>query len=502
MSIHNAKVLTVIICGLIALSIISIACAGAGAENKAVPAKENAVVQAKVGAGSLPATGESAGNYFPEFEKIKVDPAYKYLQLKPGDSDSFTVRVENNDNKTIGLKPRILITPYTENFINESWISISPSERSLKPGEKEEFEVKVSIPKDAKIGNYAVLIAFTEKVPEGDVAGIYPNFPGTMQLNVQVWIPPTVRILTPYVNDLVEAGKEYTYEIKLRNTGNQDISISPELTQEGGVIYYRNADSSTVSPPTESSSTASSSKESSPTESSSTVSSSAASSSAASSIAPPSTGLSQAFGNEAITVEAPEKIKAGQTGVVKLKLAVPANAKGSYSGSLDLNIDDPGIREYEGKVPLSFHILPVLKEPYETTFEARTDSPITIAITANQYGYGLYTAGGNQDLIPSFNVNLKDPSGKQIIPTLVSTKSSGSINIVDDTSAQPRPLLEISSKFMGSMETYNQGSYQGGTTTFVETYTVPGAAGKWTISILPKNTENFEYSITIGTVEK
>jgi hypothetical protein len=52
------------------------------------------------------------------------------------------------------------------------------------------------------------------------------------------------------------------------------------------------------------------------------------------------------------------------------------------------------------------------------------------------------------------------------------------------------------------MGTSNQGSYQGGTTTFVETYTVPGAAGKWTLSILPKNTDNFGYSVTVGAAEK
>lgn len=497
MSIHNTKVLKGIICGLIALSIISIVCAGAGVENTAVPAKEATAVQAKVGAGSLPVAGTSAGSYFPEFEKIKVDPAYKYLQLKPGYSENFTVTVENNDNKTIELKPRTLITPYTENFINESWISINPSEKSLKPGEKEEFEVKVSIPKDANVGSYAVLIAFTEKVPEGDVAGYYQSFPGTMQLNVQVWIPPTVQILTPYVNDLVEAGKSYTYEVKLKNTGNQDIAISPELTEGGGIIYYGSAASSTVSPPTVPSSTVSSPTVSSPTVSDSTVSDSTVSSS----IMSPSAGPAQAFGKEAITVEAPEKIKAGQTDVVKLKLAVPVNAKGSYSGSLDLHINDPGISN-GGTVPLSFRILPVLKEPYETSFEARTDGPITIGITAYQYGYGMYTTGGNRDLTPSFNVNLKDPSGNKVTPTLINTKSSGSINIVDDTYPQPRPLLDVSSKIAGNMETYNQGSYQGGTTTFVETYTVPGATGKWTLSILPKNTENFEYSITIGAAEK
>lgn len=274
MRIISTKTLKGIVCGLIAISIISIACAAAGGGNTAVSSAEAVAVQAKVGPIPVPpvvtsaggVTGASAGNYFPEYQKITVDPAYKYLQMKPGDCESFTVVVINNDNKTIELKPRILITPYTQYFMNESWISINPSEKSLKSGEKEEFEIKVSLPKDANAGSYAVLLAFADKVPEGDVAGTYPNFPGTMQLNVQVWIPPSVQILTPYVNDLVEAGKNYSYEIKLKNTGNQDIAISPKLTEGGGVIYYENAVSSGVS----------------------------------SSIMPSSTGSGQAFGNEAI----------------------------------------------------------------------------------------------------------------------------------------------------------------------------------------------------------
>lgn len=468
MSMPDKKIIKGIIFGLLAISIISIVCAGAEAENDAGIVKEE-VIQTKVGAGSepasLPASEATVEDYLPKFEKIIVDPSYKYLQMQPGESANFSVTVENMDNKTIELRPRPLITPYTEKFINESWISISPSEKSLKPGEKEEFKVKVNIPEDAEIGNYAVLIAFTENVPEGDVAGYYPNFPGTMQLNIQVWVPPTVQILTPYVNDLVEAGKSYTYEIKLKNTGDKDIALSPELTQEGGIIYAESVSSSD---------------------------------SVASSPSVPG----QAFGNEAIAVESPEKIKAGQTAVVKLTLAVPANAKGSYSGSLDLNIDDPGIQEYAGRVPLNFRILPVLKEPYKTTFEARTDDPITLEVKAYQYGYGLYTTGGNRDLTPSFNISLKDPSGKEVTTTLVNTKYIGSINIVDDTYPRPYPILYESSKVAGNMETYDQGTYQGGTTTFVETYTVPGNAGKWTLSILPKNTENFEYTVTVGASEE
>jgi hypothetical protein len=456
MRLPDSKVLKGIILGLLAISIVSIAYAQTGTENTAMPVKEE-TVQAKVGAGNAGASGVPAGNYFPEFDKIRVDPAYKNLDMKPGDSENFTVTVENRDNKTIKLKPKPLITPYTQNFINESWISISPAEKALNPGEKQEFKVEVNIPKDADAGNYAVLIAFTEKVPEGDVAGYYPNFPGSMQLNINVWIPPNVQILTPYVNDLVEAGKKYTYEVKLRNTGDKDIAISPELTNAGGIIYPG--------------------------------------------------GVSQAFDNSAISIEAPKTVKAGETAIVKLTLNIPADAKGSYSGSLDLNIDDPGFREYEGQVPLSFRILPVLKEPYETTFETKTADPITLEVKAYLYGYGLYNSGENRSLIPSFDVSLKDPAGKEVTPSLVNTKYMGMINIVDNVYPQPYPVPYVSSKIGGSVETSGnkvgyQGNYQGGTTTFVETYTVPGAEGKWTLSILPKNTENFEYTVAIGAAEK
>lgn len=142
-------------------------------------------------------------------------------------------------------------------------------------------------------------------------------------------------------------------------------------------------------------------------------------------------------------------------------------------------------------------------KPYENTFEAGTDGPITLDIKANQYDYGLYTTGGNQNLKPSFNVSLTDPSGNEVTPTLVNTKYSGSINIVDDTYPQMSYSLPyISSRVTSNMETRYQGNYQGGTTTFVETYTAPGAAGKWTLSIFPKNTESFDYTVTIGDAEK
>ena len=104
-------------------------------------------------------------------------------------------------------------------------------------------------------------------------------------------------------------------------------------------------------------------------------------------------------------------------------------------------------------------------------------------------------------------MSLTDPSGKEVTPSLVNTKYTGSITIVDDTSSQlSYSLPYLSSRFAGnmgtSMENKNQGNYQGGTTTLVKTYTAPGAVGKWKLSINPKNTESFDYTITIGAAEK
>lgn len=459
MSGHNIKTLKIIACGLLIVSILSIACAGAGGNSKAVPAGIE-VVKGKIAASSIAdvnsiAEPDMGVGYYSEFEKISIDPAYKYIELKPGENGNFTVSVENNDNKTVKLNPRLLIIPYTEKYINESWVSISPSAKDMKAGEEQDFEVEVNIPEDADLGNYAVLIAFTENVPEGDIAGYYPNFPGTMQLNLRVWVPPMVQILTPYTNDLVEAGESSTYEIKLRNTGGKDVAISPELTEGGDIIYYDSAY--------------------------------------------PYGGVAYAFGNDAISIEAPEEVKAGETAVVKLTLNVPADAKGSYAGTLDLNIDDPGITEYEGKVSLNFRILSAPEEPYETTFKTISNSTISIEISAYQYGYGVYTEKGNSNNIPSFKVSLKDPSGEEVTPALASREYRGSVNIIDDTYTYP-PYM--SARVAGGTGTNIQESYQGGATTVVETYTVPGAAGNWTLSILPVNTENFEYSITTTAVEE
>lgn len=390
---------------------------------------------------------------FSEFEKLRINPSYEYLEMEPGSEKSFSVTVENKDNKTITLSPEPIIVPYTENFIEKEWISTTPSEKKLEPGEKEEFEVKVAVPEDADLGSYSVLLAFGNNTPEEDVAGLYSNYPGTMQLNLQVWTPPKVQIMTSWINDLVKAGETYDYEIKLRNMGDEDISIEPELDEDSDIVYYE-------------------------------VSSSGES--------------SEFSGEDMITIDAPEKIKAGQTASVKLKLKVPAEAKGSYNLNLNLNIDDPGLREYEERVYLNFRILPTPEKPYETSFESLSEEPITIEVTGGQSGYDIYSTGEKRDMIPSFEVSLKDPAGDKITPVLVSTKYSGTVSVIDDTDFYSPYSSFLYLPRVTDDENGSMGDYQAGSTTVVETYKVSGAVGNWTLSIFPKNTENFGYSITMG----
>jgi hypothetical protein len=40
--------------------------------------------------------------------------------------------------------------------------------------------------------------------------------------------------------------------------------------------------------------------------------------------------------------------------------------------------------------------------------------------------------------------------------------------------------------------------YQSYGSHYVETYTAPGTAGNWELSIIPKNAQGFGYSITVG----
>ncbi|HUV82394.1 MAG TPA: hypothetical protein VMW53_04880 [archaeon] len=59
----------------------------------------------------------------------------------------------------------------------------------------------------------------------------------SQQLSVDVWVAPVIQIVSPYINDQIEAGKTYEYDIKLKNTGDDPVEINPEMDSSNRYEY-------------------------------------------------------------------------------------------------------------------------------------------------------------------------------------------------------------------------------------------------------------------------
>jgi hypothetical protein len=422
------KYITQIVLGLLVISILTVP--NAAAE---VPVPEVAMVVEKM----------IASDYTDvDFSRIKINPGYSNMQIKPGNSDEVTVTVTNKNNETITAAPFVSISPYSENLFEESWVTIIPVSVDIAPDAKQEFMIKVNIPQDADIGYYHTSIAFTEDVMPTPYPNPYPDYLNSMSLSVDVWTPPNIQIMTPYIGSRVESGETYDYEIKLKNIADKDISIDPKIDDNNRMYEYY----------------------------------------------VPYGTMSSAFEDDAITITAPSVVKAGETAVVKVHLEVPDNAKGRYNGVIDLNIDDPSIREYEGQVQMDFIVWTQPSTPYEKSFTSNIDALITIKLNSQQYSYDRWMGTNTQkDEGLSFEKTLIDPSGNEVEMTLIKTTYSGSVNI----GMYDFPPWEMDS----------EGIYQEVQTSYSEIYTAPGAVGDWKLQVLPVNVETFSYSIRIESSE-
>lgn len=201
--------------------------------------------------------------------------------------------------------------------------------------------------------------------------------------------------------------------------------------------------------------------------------------------------MSAAFTDDAITITAPQNIPAGTTAAVKIHVKVPADAKGRYTGEIDMGIDDSSLSRYgwsDGRMQLNFNIWKQPNEPFVKSFTLEKEAPITIEISSNYFGdiYRLAMLAGGQGTRntkePSFETSLKGSSGTVEL-NLTKTVIKGSVSLGGEM-----PPWEIESS----------GIYQQMGTQYLEIYTVNGHAGEWELSVLPANTETFEYTITIG----
>jgi hypothetical protein len=378
-----------------------------------------------------------------DFARLQINPGHSNMQIKPGNSDEVTVTVSNKDNETITAAPFVSVVPYSDNLFEESWVTITPVSADIAPDAKQEFVIEVNIPQDADIGHYSTSIAFTEDVMPTPYPTPYPDYLNSMHFSVEVWTPPNIQIQTPFLHGRVESGENYDYEIKLENVADKDISIDPKIDDNNRMYDYG-----------------------------------------------PFGMMSSAFEDDAITITAPSVVKAGETVIVNVHLEVPDDSKGNYNGAIDLNIDDPSIREWDGQVQMNFDVWTQPTDPYIKTFTTRTDGPVTIEISSNpysEYAYAMWMGADTQDKKePSFDVTLEGDSG-EVEMTLVKTTYSGSVSL----GMSNFPPWEVDST----------GIYQDLSSSYIEEYSAPCAAGDWTLGILPGNADMFSYTITFGPGE-
>ena len=194
-------------------------------------------------------------------------------------------------------------------------------------------------------------------------------------------------------------------------------------------------------------------------------------------------GYPQAFGNDTIKISAPSIIKAGEITDMTIKVHLPENATGYYNGHVNMNVNEK-INDWSAPgIDLSFNIWQPPVVPYVKTFSTTTNDPITIEISANKYDQSNGFRISQKYQGPSFELGLTHNS-IPINMTFVKSVENGGVSLVNWY--YPTWAME------------NGGVYQNNNNHYVATYTVPGAIGDWELTILPKNTNNFEYSITVG----
>lgn len=376
------------------------------------------------------------------FTKLEISPRYGNAQFQPGENREMTVTIKNKETKSIKVSPIVVVPPYGEYLMDKEWITVSPANIEIPAGGSQKFAIKVVIPADASIGYYNANIAFTDEKMPTPYPEPFPNYVHSYSLSINLWAPPKIQISNPYINDQLEAGKVYDYKIKVKNTGNKAVNIDPKMSQQNQMYGG------------------------------------------------PYGMMASAFTDDAITITSPKEIPAGASIEVNVNIKVPADAKGNYQGSIDLGIDDPSIRdEWADMVNLGFGVWKQPAEPYVKTFNAKEAAPVTIEVSSNMfggaYGYFGFSTNTKNKKDPSFAVTLTGTDNSAIPLTKVKTIIKGGVSLGGMNGLPP-------------WESESEGIYQEMGTQYVETYKVDVPAGDLKLGIMPQNTQQFEYTISMG----
>ncbi len=399
--------------------------------------QEIGIVESSQAVQAVPQMGSSD---MQNFTKLEISPRYGNAQLKPGENRELTVTIKNKEKKSITVSPLVVVPPYGEYLLDKEWITVSPASIEIPAGGSQKFAIKVVTPSDASIGYYNANIAFTDEKMPTPYPEPFPNYVHSYSLSINLWALPTIQISNPYINDQLEAGKEYDYKIKLKNTGDKSVAIDPKMSQQNQMYG-------------------------------------------------PYGMMESALTDDAVTITSPKEIPGGGSVEVNVHIKVPADAKGNYQSGVDLGIDDPSIRdEWADMVSLGFGIWNQPTEPYVKTFNAKEAAPVTIEVSSNiggAYGYFVGSMGTKNKKDPSFTVTLTGSDNNAIPLKKVKTIIKGGVSLGGTNGLPP-------------WESESEGIYQEMGTQYIETYKIDVPAGDLKLGIMPQNTQQFEYTISMG----
>jgi hypothetical protein len=378
---------------------------------------------------ALAATNESD-----EYTRLYIDADYRHMELKPGESDSFSVTVENGEDHAVDLSPHVFVPKMgSQRPVKPDWVTIEPGDVTLGPDEERTVEVSVDVPDDADLADYRGTIAFTDETISYEDRPPRPVH--TAGFALSVYKEPIVEITQgDYLNARMQAGDTVTRTITIENTGDQAVPLNPQLEIDSPPHHYS------------------------------------------------SSGNDQKLQRSWIDIDAPSQVPAGESVDVTVTIDVPENAaSGRYDTEFSLGLKDPHRRDDRGywqRIDLSLEVWEQPDEPFETTVQVREDAEtMSLTVTANRHYRQQQQASAER---PSFDVVFVAPNGTVVTPEKVTRTKSGGVNLADD-------------RRNGA----GDGTYSTDGERFEVTYDVPKPeSGEWTVRITPHNVMHFGYEIT------
>ena len=350
---------------LAAVVIVPAAVAGIGPQS-------NSAQQAPVDSGSQQSTDPA------NYTQLYVDEQYRSLDLKPGESETVSVEVENGEDESVTITPHLYTHNVGEPPVKDEWVDIGDEERTLEAGETVTVNATVEIPDDAELGRYTGALAFTDETMA------YPGRPPrpvhAASLRLEVYKDPTVTIKEgSYVHTQAKAGDTTTHEIVIENSGEEAVPLNPQLNIEDRRRRH---------------------------------------------------GGGQPLEKSWFDVTSDTEIEPGETTTVEVTISPPTDAdRGRYNAELDLGIQDPARsdrEDYWQQINLNVEVWEEPTAPFEREFEvadAGDDVTVTLS-THDRYE-------SDDSPAPDFDVTLVSPNGTEIDVDRVERSTSGHVSLAD-----------------------------------------------------------------------